>query len=186
MRRITGIHQEDGVCWVGLALETSEPWLRLETSEPWLRLFTVRPTDQSVASWKGVLRVREAMEISVEPRNLEDMKEPDCFILWHKKESRCWYWSSGMASVHTLWFFSATWANVHDSSQKSDHIPTWRGRSRGKYKNLYQFQRNWEEKAPNVDISKDQGAFAPVEGKWDGLWGRSFANCGAVTGTVDP
>lgn len=81
MRRITGIHQEDGVCWVGLALETSEPWLRLETSEPWLRLFTVRLTDQSVASWKGVLRVREAMEISVEPRNLEDMREPDCFTL---------------------------------------------------------------------------------------------------------
>lgn len=49
----------------------------------------MRPTDQSVASWRGVLRVHEAMERSVGARSLEDTREPDCFTLWHRKESRC-------------------------------------------------------------------------------------------------
>lgn len=44
---------------------------------------------------------------------------------------------------------------------------------------------NVEKKDPNVDLFKDRGAFAPTESKCDGLWGRSFANCRAVTSTVD-
>lgn len=46
--------------------------------------------DRPISSiMERVLRVHGAMGRSVEPSNLQDMREPDYFTLWRKKESRC-------------------------------------------------------------------------------------------------